>query len=229
MKFLQRKRWYRYQSAGLVEESTCGLIFRGALHSLEMWEWVWIIRSSVPLMDERTIGLNDLSNRRGGEVFDQSKSMSLNCARVDYLKRSTCDGGKRSIQCAAVPQTCWRANVPIYLSDVWRNYEWLCPAFLKWSCASTGASLANRAASRRSTAQSINARSNDKRYRQNKSQMTSEFFSKILSLCDAMLSTALANAWAKIANEASRGEMKSRCFRVSAQSECVSTYTLWPS
>ena len=170
MKFLQRKRWYRCQSAGLVEESTCGLIFRGALHSLEMWEWVWIIRSSVPLMDERTIGLNDLSNRRGGEVFDQSKSMSLNCARVDYLKRSTCDGGKRSIQCAAVPQTCWRANVPIYLSDVWRNYEWLCPAFLKWSCAPTGANLANWAASRRSTAQSINARSNDKRYRANNSQ-----------------------------------------------------------
>ena len=170
MKFLRRKRWYRCQSTGLVEESTCGLIFRGALHSLEMWEWVWIIRSSVPLMDERTIGLNDLSNRRGGEVFDQSKSMSLNSARVDYLKRSTCDGGKRSIQCAAVPQTCWRANVPIYLSDVWRNCEWLCPAFLKWSCASIGASLANRAASRRSTAQNINARSNDKRYRANDSQ-----------------------------------------------------------
>ena len=175
MKFLQQKRWYRYQSAGLVEESTCGLIFRGALHSLEMWEWVWIIRSSVPLMDERTIGLNDLSNRRGGEVFDQSKSMSLNCATVDYLKRSTCDGGKRSIQCAAVPQTCWRANVPIYLSDVWRNYEWLCPAFLKWSCASTGASLANCAASRRSTAQNINARSNDKRYRANNSQWLPSF------------------------------------------------------
>ena len=175
MKFLQRKWWYRCQSTGLVEESTRGLIFRGALHSLEMWEWVWIIRSSVPLMDERTIGLNDLSNRRGGEVFDQSKSMSLNCARVDYLKRSTCDDGKRSIQCAAVPQTCWRANVPIYLSDVWRNYEWLCPAFLKWSCASTGESLANRAASRRPTAQHINTRSNDKHYRTSNSQWLPSF------------------------------------------------------
>ena len=38
MDFPWRKWWYRWQSAGLVEESTCGLIFRGALHSLKMWE-----------------------------------------------------------------------------------------------------------------------------------------------------------------------------------------------
>ena len=82
-----------------------------------------------------------------------------------------CDGGKEvDLECGSVTNLLTREGSN-YLSQMWRNCKMaLLSFFQNQAVHQKGVGLANRAASRRSTAQNINAGSNDECYRANNSQ-----------------------------------------------------------
>ena len=139
---------------------------------------------------------------------------------------------KRSIWSAAVSQTCWRAKVLTTYLKCGGIVKWLCSASIKSSCASKRRKLSQ-------------PRCIEEIYRPKYQYPierwilpceyvppTSEFMANRIFVRSNTFDSSNGNARVKNANEASwdrSDEMKSGYFRVSARSECVSTYILWPN
>ena len=122
-------------------------------------------------MDERMNGLIGLSNWKVERSLTNPNRRVKSAQTLNLLRRLTCNGGKEvDLKCGSLTNLLTHRGVIDYPSQMWRNCKMaLLSFFQNQAVHQKGVSLANRAASRRSTAQSIKARPNDKHYRINMS------------------------------------------------------------